>query len=270
MEDIFMSGRTMSNVREKLSKSRERCPGLSEELYALTDYMAKTANDELVPQGMAMCLLLSMDDIRKERYSFLCGVEFKEKLEYLTTHKEQVFEQAIYVPQVIDAIADKDFSNEFRRICKEMLNFDSPQRDEKFNENEEIDNNYPDYVHIAVNWWANVLVSPKFGKDDIANEGMAFLMTSVANSKNSISKEQLSVFKEELAQLIVAKMKSSLSEDCNLSVTYNPDKLLFTAARKAGISVMSFPWKTNMHISKEVVSVLTESVIGRKTLWKKA
>ena len=33
----------MSNVREKLSKSREACPGLSEEVYALVEFMSNVA-----------------------------------------------------------------------------------------------------------------------------------------------------------------------------------------------------------------------------------
>ena len=50
-----MTEKTMNNVREKLSRSREMCPGLSEEVYALTDYMASVANDKLLLQGMLSC-----------------------------------------------------------------------------------------------------------------------------------------------------------------------------------------------------------------------
>lgn len=65
-----MTEKTMNNVREKLSRSREMCPGLSEEVYALTDYMASVANDKLLPQGMLSCLVLSMIDIRREINGF--------------------------------------------------------------------------------------------------------------------------------------------------------------------------------------------------------
>lgn len=115
--EIFMSRRTMSNVKEKLSKSREMCPGLSKEVYALTDYMASVGNDRLVPHEMAMLLALSMDDIRRGK-NFACTAESKKILESLSNHKKQVLSQAVYVPQVIDAIADEDFANEFREICK--------------------------------------------------------------------------------------------------------------------------------------------------------
>lgn len=163
-----MSERTMSNVREKLSKSREMCPGLSEEVYALTDYMAKVANDELVPQGLVMCFVLSMEDIRRGENGFAFA-ESKEILEYLAMHKTQVLAQAVYVPQIIDAIADEDFANEFREICKEMLHFDPPRREEKYNQSAEIEGNYTEYVKVAVNWWANAIVNPKFdnGEDMI-------------------------------------------------------------------------------------------------------
>lgn len=65
-----MPERTMSNVREKLSKSREMCPRLSEEVYALTDHMSKVANDRLSPHGMVTFLALSMEDIRRGENSF--------------------------------------------------------------------------------------------------------------------------------------------------------------------------------------------------------
>lgn len=268
-----MSERTMSNVREKLSKSREMCPGLSEEVYALTDYMAKVAtNDRLVPpDDMVMLLALSMEDIKRGENGFAVA-ESKEIPEYLIEHKTQVLAQAVYVPQVIDAIADEDFANEFREICKEVLNFDPPKRDEKYDQNADIEGDYPEYVKVAVNWWANAIANPKFdnGDDSIAG-GMALLLTMMVNSKSSIGKEQIGIFKKELAEIIVAQMKSSWNGECCLGVDYHPDMLLYNAAQKAGINDdMGFPWKTNMCISKDKVSVSAGYAAPWETLWEKA
>lgn len=266
-----MTEKTMNNVREKLSRSREMCPGLSKEVYALTDYMASVANDKLLPQGMLSCLVLSMIDIRREINGFSCE-ESNEFPEYLSKHKLQILAQAVYFPQVIDAIADEDFANEFRKICKELLQFDPPKREEKYNQNAEIGGDYPEYVKVAVNWWANAIVNPKFdnGDDSVAGE-MTFLLAMMVNSKNSISKEQIAIFKKELAQLIIEKMDSSFVGECRLGVDFHPDRLLYTAAQKAGIdNNMGFPWKTNMRITKNNVSVSAGYAAPWETLWEEA
>lgn len=266
-----MTERTMNNVKEKLSKSRESCPGLSEDVYALTDYMAKVANDELVPNGMLMLLVLSLEDIRREENGF-AGAESKEIPEYLIKHKTQVLTQAVYVPQVIDAIADEDFANEFREICKDVLKFDPPKRYGKYDQNADIDGDYPEYVKVAVNWWANAIVNPKFDNgDNDMNGAMAIILAMKVNSKRSITKEQIDIFKKELADIIVAQMESSLNEECRLGVDYHPDMLLCKAAQKAGINDdMGFPWKTTMCINKNKVYVAVGSGASWETLWEKA
>ncbi len=265
-----MSERTMSNVREKLSMSREKCPGLSEEVYALADYMAKIANDTLEPWGMVMYLALSIGDILRGENGFASG-ESKEIPECLSKHKTQVWTQAVYIPQIIDAIADKDFAEEFRKICKDDLNFDPPKRDRKYDQNADIVGDYPEYVKVAANWWANIIVNPKFDNGDDSNaDGMAFLLTMMVNSKSSISKEQIDIFRKELADIIVEQMKSSRNGECNLDVDYEPDMLLHEAAHKAGIDDMGFPWKTSMVISKDKVSVSVGYAADWKTLWRKA
>ena len=171
-----------------------------------------------------------------------------------------------------DAIADEDFANEFRKICKELLQFDPPKREEKYNQNAEIGGDYPEYVKVAVNWWANAIVNPKFdnGDDSVAGE-MTFLLAMMVNSKNSISKEQIAIFKKELAQLIIEKMDSSFVGECRLGVDFHPDRLLYTAAQKAGIdNNMGFPWKTNMRITKNNVSVSAGYAAPWETLWEEA
>lgn len=267
-----MTEKKMSNVMEKLSKSREMCPGLSKEVYALTDYMAKVAaTDRLGPLGMVKILVLSMEDIQRGGNRFAVA-ESKEISEYLIKHKTQVFAQAVYVPQIIDAIADEDFANEFRELCKKVMNFDPPKRDEKYDQNADIEGDYPEYVKVAVNWWANAIVNPKFDNGDDSLAGViVFISTMMVNSKSSISKEQIGIFKKELADIIVAQMNSSLNGECRLEVDYHPDKKLYIAAQKASINdYIGFPWKTNMRISKDKVSVSAGYVAPWETLWEKA
>ena len=54
-----MNKMLMVNVKEKFAQARELCPGMSEEIYALTDHFADVANDCLYPSGILVALPLS-------------------------------------------------------------------------------------------------------------------------------------------------------------------------------------------------------------------
>lgn len=251
----------MKQVQEKLSKSREMCPGLSNEVYALTDYMAKVTNDTVMPREMATLLELVLRDISRGKNGF--SEQEDEHFEYLKKNQTKIFEQAVYVPQIIDAIADKDFSNEFRRICEEELNFDLPKKGD-------IEGDYPDYVKAAVNWWADAIGDPKFDNGDPEAGAFVASLAMQENSKSSISKEQIELFKKELAQLVMVKMDLLHNSQCYLEVDYHPDTSLYIAASKAGIDTrMRFPWKTQMIINKERVTVSAGDAAPWKTIWKK-
>lgn len=71
-----MSEMLMTDVCKKFANARELCPGMSEEIYALTDYMAAIANDQLVPGGILMMLVCVMDDLEKKRCGFAHKTEF--------------------------------------------------------------------------------------------------------------------------------------------------------------------------------------------------
>ena len=114
----------MYDVRKKLSKTREMCVGMSEGLYALTDYIAEVADDSMSPEAVAMILFFVIDDIQNDK----SGYAKQQFSEYIINNREQVLEQAVYFPQVIDAIASKSFAKEFRSICRELLEYDPPKR----------------------------------------------------------------------------------------------------------------------------------------------
>lgn len=252
-----MTERVMNNVNEKLSKSREMCAGMSEDVYALTDYMSKVANDTLVPQGLALCLALVLDDIQKGRNGFACA-ESKELPKYLVEHKNQVLNQAVYIPQVIDAIADKEFAEEFRAICEETFGFNPPKR-----VNAELKGEYPEYVKVAVDWWANAVAAPKL---DNGGDMPSFLFTMAANSGKTHSEEEIAIFKATLAEEIIKSMERRNS--CELSVDYHPCCSLAMAGDKIGIdSMMGYPWKTYMRITESEVKVSSGYGAGYETLW---
>ncbi|MBO6232953.1 MAG: hypothetical protein J6I85_07070 [Clostridia bacterium] len=258
----------MSNTREKLSKARKMCPGLGFELYSLTHYMSQMVNDEITPAGLAMTLVLCLDDIQRERCGF-ASAKSKELDSYLIKNKAQILAQAVYVPQVVDAIADEEFAIEFREICKEMLQFDPPKRIENYNLKADIEGDYPENIKIASNWWAHVLMNPIFKNgDDIAD--MAGLLVMIVNSKSAITQEQITTFKVALADEITNALKSSRNGEIYVSVDYHPDIVLATAAEKAGIDDdMGFPWKTTMKISNESIAVSVGYAAPWKVLWEK-
>lgn len=63
----------LKNVKQKFAEAREKCPGMSDDVYALTDYISSVANDELVPMGLIMCMTLVLDDLQKGRNGFNPG-----------------------------------------------------------------------------------------------------------------------------------------------------------------------------------------------------
>lgn len=251
-----MAEKVMNNVREKLSKSRELCPGMSEDVYALTDYLSTIANDSLVPQGMVLMLALALNDIQNGKNSSI-SEELPKKL---IERKVQVLAQAVYFPQVIDKIAaDEEFSKEFRLVCKEVLEFDPPKRVTETSKED-----FPDYISVAVDWWANAIVSPNFSNGMLP----VYMFVSFVNSIKKFSKKEINRFKKTLAKEIAKSLK--VRKICELSVDCHPCLSLAVAGNKIGVSpFLGYPLKTTMRISETKVEVSIGDGAEYKTLWKK-
>lgn len=247
----------MNNVREKLSKAREKCVGMSEEVYAVTDYMSVVANDTLYPEGIAVILALIMDDVQRGRTGFASFPD-KELPVYLREHKNQVLTQMPYVLQVIDEIAEPEFAKEVRNICKQIMNWNPPKRSKA-----ELDDSYPAYVKVAVDWWANAIASPKLDNGD---EMPFMLMQMISATGKSYSEEEVKLFKTTLAEGIINEMKEY--GRCTLRVDYHPCDVLAEAGGKIGVSSMSgWPWKTTMYVSEKKVEVYAGYGAPNKILW---
>lgn len=108
-------------------------------------------------------------------------------------------------------------------------------------------------ISTAVEWWANVIRSPKFdnGASDPANI-FASLMASTLANRNPVTDEQVATFKSALAKNLSC---ATTRYNAELHVDYHPNELLFSAALAAGISDSLFPWKTNMWFRKGGVQV---------------
>lgn len=245
----------MTNVNAQFAKARELCPGMSEEVYALTDYLAAIANESLFPTGVTIMLLGLMDDLEKKRCGFSHKAEFPE---YLASHSVQARAQMPYLLQVMDAIAEPDFAEAVRAERKEAFHWDVPKRiaaTDKISEHE--------YINAAVDWWSETIQHPKMDNGD---DGLAMLMAMFGGSKRQLTEPELQSFRESLATGIMrqmAKMKC-----CTLSVDYAPDQILSEAGEQIGLSQFDFPCKTMMWISEFEVSVSAGHGAPNQTIWR--
>lgn len=251
MAEIIMQG-----VKRRFSKARELCVGMSEEIYVLTDYISVVTNDSLVPKGLVTCFACVLDDIEKGR----CGFANKTEIpEIFIKRKELVKAQFPYLVQVVDVIADEDFAEEFRILCKAFLGFNPPKRTDA-----KVDEKYPDYVKAAVDWWANAILSPKL---DNGEELPAMLTSLISGSAKSYTEEQIKLFKDTLAEGIMEKMKER--SVCEISVDYHPCLILAEAGEKIGVPNMTgYPWKTDMRVEENLVRVAGYGE-GYKTVWSR-
>ena len=120
---------TESNLKESLKNSRVLCPGLCEIDYTVADALSEAIIDcELPPSALVQNLALVFarpDD------------------------NHPVEDDGVFIPQIIDAIASKEFADEFRNLCKDVFDWDTTQR---FNVTT---SGYEDKPHIkfAADWW---------------------------------------------------------------------------------------------------------------------
>lgn len=251
-----MSEMLMTDVCKKFASARELCPGMSEEIYALTDYMAAIANDQLVPGGILMMLVCVMDDLEKKRCGFAHKVEFPE---YLASHNMQARAQLPYILQVVDAIAEPDFADEVRAECKEALHWNIPKRVDVSSEVSE-----HGYINAAVNWWAEAIQHPKMDNGD---DGLATLMMMFGGctSSRQLTEADLTTFRETLTAGITALMDRM--GRATLSVDYGPDRTLGEAGGAIGLGQFDFPCKTTMWITENEVSVRAGYGAPEQVIW---
>lgn len=250
-----MSELLMTEVQKKFASAREVCPGMSEEIYALADYLSAVANDSLVPGGIVIMLIGVMDDLKKKRCGFARRIEFPE---YLATHSMRVQAQMPYILQVIDAIAgDDEFADAVRVECRQAFQWDVAKRvvvTEPASNHENI--------NAAVNWWAETIQHPKMDNGD---DQLAMVMMMFGVRKHQYTTEQIQKFREVLTSGLVKEMDRM--GRATLSVDYDPDRLLYEAGKAIGMGQFDFPCKTTMWITDTEVSVRAGYGAPQKVIW---
>lgn len=110
-------------------------------------------------------------------------------------------------------------------------------------------------INAAVGWWADKISNPGIQSNratDSANVMASLLATTLALD-NVPTADQIVVFRETLTDTI--KKYGESHNDMWLSVDYHPCKALADAAEKAEIKTLVFPWKTNMLVAHDKVTV---------------
>lgn len=227
-------------IKEKLASARTLLPGMSEDFYRLTDYMAENANEELVPMGIVMLSVCVRDDLEKGRNGF--GRSFPEEL---VNRRWGVKAQIQWIPQLIDAIADEEFAVEVRQWWEIIFGSVPPKRVDTTVETEVTETYpYPQYVKMAVDWWANAILAAEYNSSKMKN------------------------FKEALAKGIMDEM--SMYGRCNIDVDYYPCEILASAGNHLiGLedNMTGYPWKTYMWISETEVSVRSGYGAPIEVIW---
>lgn len=249
-----MSNLLMKNVREKFTKAREKCPGMSEEIYAVTDYLATIANDTLAPAGVVVMLISVIDDLDKKRCGFGIQIEFPE---YLAIHAPQVRAQLPYILQVFDAIFDEAFAKEVREECQEAFHWGVPRRvvaTDKVSTS--------DYINAAVDWWAEAIQHPRMNR---GGNQSAFLMPTLGGKSRQYTENEINQFRKVLADVLAKELERR--ERVVLSVNYRPDCFLSQAGNIIGMNQFDYPCKTDMWISATKVSVCAGEGASEEIIW---
>ena len=110
---------------------------------------------------------------------------------------------------------------------------------------------------IAANWWAEIISRNTRG-GNIGNDidsKMLMTFSDILYPKENISDEQITKFKNVLARKIMDDLCESKGETVRMTCDYGPDILLYEAMKETGINTNRTPFKTDMYINVDYVSV---------------
>lgn len=213
---------------QRLKRVRKDFPELSEDAYLLVECISSLLENQDVESMDPSFLFSCVDKIREQLI----------KSEY--DQDRRVIGSMIYIPHVIEQVADPLFSARFKKI------WDSVYGPYRFSLTEE----YPEHVKAAVEWWGNCILS---------------------KTQKEITDRKREIFQYFLADGIIRGLfiSSSLPEQksCDLVVDDEPCYILYSAGRRIGLKRNTdYPFHTTMHITPSSVSV--EDLTGEKIIWQ--
>ena len=245
----------LNNAKEKFAKARELCPGMEEELYTITDYLASVVKDTVIPAGLALTISNIESAIKKGKSNYK-GKAFPE---FFIKSPWRVSATLPVLSQCIDEIADENFADEYRKICNDIFGSVFPKKLNIANGEE-----YPEYTKVAANYWADSLQTRDFNNDD---ELTSIFAMAIAGSKREYTEEELKIFKESLSKDIYERVETYGT--CTVDVDYGPCYFLAKAGKLINVDPFDFSWKTSMIVTKEKVTVRDGYGADRKVLYQK-
>lgn len=116
----------------------------------------------------------------------------------------------------------------------------------------------------AAQWWAQAVCNPRFdnGSGDIAG-----LLAVMVSEQHPVGASEAQRFAAALAPKLERYAKADSDYAGCVGVDYGPDPVLGDAAKEAGISRNRFPWKTNMWIRSDLVTVSAGYGAGTALVW---
>lgn len=99
------------NVKEALVLAREKCLGMTEDIYQFADFLASRLYDTVTPEGLVMAIALAISDITTDQHDS----------EYIKQNKRDVLNNAEFVLQIVDVMTDKEYSTAVRTACEQVF-----------------------------------------------------------------------------------------------------------------------------------------------------
>lgn len=246
----------LKNAKEKFANARELCPGMSEEMYIVTDYLATVVKDTLVPENLVMTVLDILDSIDKGKTSYKAKVFPELFIKDVRTTTIRM----LALPKYIDEVADEEFATKYRKVSKDVFRVVPPKTIKT-----ELGEEYPEYAKVAANYWANAIQAPKLKNGDSFT---SFIATAAAGPVKKYTDEEIKTFQDNLTESIY-ELTETYGE-CLLSVDYGPCSILANAGSLIGVNPMfGYPWKTRMYITKKSVEVKEGYGANRKVIYSK-
>lgn len=245
----------LKNAKEKFAKARELCPGMEEELYTMTDYLATIIKDTLIPAR----LILTVSDIENAIKKGKNNYKGKTFPEFFIKNPWRAEVAITALSQCVDAIADGDFADEYRKLGNDFFGAVLPKKI-----NTASGEDYPEYAKVAAEYWANSLQTRDFNNGD---ELTSIFTMAIAGSKREYTEAELKIFKESLAEYVYEKVETY--GNCTVDVDYGPCYILAKAGKLIGVDPFDYSWKTSMIVTKEKVTVRDGYGADRRILYQK-
>ena len=122
-------------------------------------------------------------------------------------------------------------------------------------------------ARAAADWWADAVGAPTFDNGDrSAGSGLVAVMAHMVAAQSPVDTTSATRFRDLLEQRIQTGLDRG-GYGVTLGVDYGPDRDLGDAAQAAGVSSSRFPWKTNMWVHTDHVTVSAGYGAGQRLIW---